>query len=98
MYKTKEEAQAARAKKNPRFAKLLKDIAADFIKTVSSNKTTRKIYDARMDICKKCDFFTKWKRCTRCGCFMNKKAQYEGASCPLGKWNIKGDSYAESKR
>lgn len=40
---------------------------------------------ARMDICKACQFFRE-PRCTRCGCFMDKKVHFESSQCPVNKW------------
>lgn len=41
--------------------------------------------EARMNICKTCEFFTG-ERCTKCGCFMTTKVNLDAASCPLNKW------------
>jgi hypothetical protein len=41
--------------------------------------------EARMNICKACEFFTG-ERCTKCGCFMTAKVNIDAASCPLNKW------------
>lgn len=46
--------------------------------------TAEKAY-ARLEICKTCEFF-KDTRCLKCGCFMEKKAHIELASCPVNKW------------
>jgi hypothetical protein len=40
---------------------------------------------ARLDICAACEFFNK-DRCSKCGCFMNKKAHLDAAQCPMNKW------------
>jgi hypothetical protein len=40
---------------------------------------------ARLDICATCEFFNQG-RCTKCGCFMNKKAHLDAAQCPMNKW------------
>jgi hypothetical protein len=40
---------------------------------------------ARMDICKGCEFFRE-PRCTKCGCFMDKKVHLESSQCPTNKW------------
>ena len=50
----------------------------------------------RLEICKQCPFF-KYDiknpetdiadgRCLKCGCFMNTKAHWAHAECPIGKW------------
>ena len=40
---------------------------------------------ARLDICAGCEFFSQG-RCSKCGCFMDKKAHLEAAQCPINKW------------
>ena len=40
---------------------------------------------ARLDICASCEFFSQG-RCSKCGCFMDKKAHLEAAQCPINKW------------
>ena len=50
----------------------------------------------RLEICRQCPFF-KYDmenpetgiadgRCLKCGCFMNTKAHWAHAECPIGKW------------
>ena len=56
----------------------------------------QEIAEARWDICKQCPYLLydetnpdtnkKDGRCTKCGCFMNIKAHYATAECPIGKW------------
>ena len=40
----------------------------------------------RLEICKKCEFFTEKSSCEVCGCFMKHKVKIPQASCPVGKW------------
>ena len=41
----------------------------------------------RINICKRCIFFNrKWKRCDKCGCFIEIKARIPMFHCPIGKW------------
>jgi hypothetical protein len=41
----------------------------------------------RLEICNSCDFFDKsQKRCRKCGCFMNIKAQFRNVQCPIKLW------------
>ena len=50
----------------------------------------------RLEICRQCPFFKYDKenpetgiadgRCAHCGCFMNTKAHWASAECPIGKW------------
>lgn len=47
--------------------------------------TTAEKAAARMDICKGCEFF-RAPRCTKCGCYMDKKVHLESSQCPTNKW------------
>ena len=70
----------------------------DFIKTINSAKVSKDIYGKRLDICNQCEYLTKRTRCTQCGCFMNKKAQYQRATCPINKWEeTKGEENGKKK-
>lgn len=40
---------------------------------------------ARMQICQGCEFYRD-TRCLKCGCFMEKKAHLDAATCPINKW------------
>lgn len=50
----------------------------------------------RLEICRQCPFFKYDQRnpetgvadgrCLKCGCFMNTKAHWAYAECPIGKW------------
>lgn len=42
--------------------------------------------DHRLEICKKCDLFTKRNTCEACGCYMIGKVKIPQARCPIGKW------------
>lgn len=45
------------------------------------------VFERRMSICKDCPFFIQEsKRCSKCGCFMEKKAMFKKTKCPEGKW------------
>lgn len=45
------------------------------------------VFERRMSICKECPFFIQEsKRCSKCGCFMEKKAMFKKTECPIGKW------------
>jgi hypothetical protein len=55
------------------------------------NPMTRKVSDdissQRLEICKTCpNLIELTMQCKKCGCFMNAKAKYEAAKCPIGKW------------
>ena len=48
----------------------------------------------RLEICKECDSYNATTtQCLECFCFMNVKALWPFADCPLGKW----ESYKEEK-
>ena len=58
-----------------------KNVAIGFIKTgklLTNNEN-------RMDICKKCDYFSGDK-CKKCGCKINLKTLLLFANCPMNKW------------
>ena len=42
-------------------------------------------YVERLMWCSSCEHQQEY-RCTECGCFLNKKAQWRSEDCPLGKW------------
>ncbi len=55
------------------------------------NPMTRKVSEdtlnKRLDICKSCpNLIQLTNQCKKCGCFMNAKAKYEAAKCPIEKW------------
>lgn len=41
--------------------------------------------NARLAICQGCEFYTQ-RRCIKCGCFMEAKAQFVAAICPINRW------------
>jgi hypothetical protein len=52
-----------------------------------TKKVSNEISSNRLSICNGCPEFIKIsKQCKKCGCFMEAKAKYEEAKCPLGKW------------
>jgi len=45
------------------------------------------VVQKRVDICNSCEFLQKSQnRCTKCGCYMDKKVNLASAYCPLNKW------------
>ena len=46
----------------------------------------RDVAEYRMSVCEGCELFTKHRRCSSCGCFMDVKTKVAGASCPENKW------------
>ena len=49
----------------------------------------RKIADERMAICKTCEHLENFRRCNKCGCFMDAKTMFMDSECPLDKWGSK---------
>lgn len=48
---------------------------------------TEEVYNARMNICKGCEFFRHSdNRCSQCGCFMEAKTRFKSTHCPIHKW------------
>jgi hypothetical protein len=43
--------------------------------------------DARIRTCKMCAHMNEWNICQKCNCWMPLKIKFEGALCPLQKWN-----------
>lgn len=43
-------------------------------------------YQERLSICQECEYYSKSKRCKKCGCFIESKARIAIAKCPLQKW------------
>ena len=42
--------------------------------------------ERRLDICRTCEFFTKYEVCRKCGCAMRAKTRLDRAFCPVHKW------------
>lgn len=50
-------------------------------------RSEQDIIDARLEICKVCEFYrARTNQCRKCGCFMKLKTKLEHAKCPIGKW------------
>lgn len=47
---------------------------------------SEQVQNERMDICKKCPWFSKLKICKKCGCVMPAKTKLKSARCPDGRW------------
>lgn len=43
--------------------------------------------DARIRKCRMCEYLTEWNICEKCNCWMPVKIKFEGAMCPLNKWD-----------
>lgn len=46
------------------------------------------LYNKRIAICNKCDFYSKYKICTKCTCPGAGKARSPKSICPIGAWEI----------
>jgi len=46
----------------------------------------KEVVDERMDMCNKCEDYTKLRLCSNCMCFMPYKTKLSFAKCPKGKW------------
>ena len=50
---------------------------------------TEEIHQHRLSICTACPaYIPDKKRCSKCGCFMEKKTMFKKTECPLGKWPL----------
>lgn len=67
----------------------LKDVIADHImnKVVKASRIKRL---KRISVCRQCEYLIKplggIQQCSKCGCFIVKKAEYYKSTCPIGKW------------
>lgn len=53
----------------------------------NSLRITSEEANARLEICKSCEFFnTLQQRCGKCGCYMAVKTYLKAEKCPIGKW------------
>ena len=58
--------------------------SAEYVKSGMENLDA-KDYNVRLKICQDCPF-RKDSTCTKCGCFINVKAQWKSADCPDNRW------------
>ena len=63
------------------------NFAAAVTKYVKSGmqNTLEEDFAERMKICEGCEWRSN-NRCMKCGCFIDKKASWASADCPIGKW------------
>jgi len=47
---------------------------------------TSTLSEQRMQICRPCEFYSRWGRCVRCGCVLAVKTRVPSMKCPIGKW------------
>tara|TARA_B100000029_G_scaffold284648_4_gene278483 strand:+ start:5870 stop:6244 length:375 start_codon:yes stop_codon:yes gene_type:complete len=62
------------------FAKAVGAYVKSGMKNVSEEE-----FAERMSICDTCEW-RSGSRCMKCGCFVDKKASWASADCPIGKW------------
>lgn len=52
-----------------------------------AKESDKAVVAARYAICEECPFFNaQFKKCRKCGCFMQLKTTLHRAKCPEGKW------------
>jgi len=68
------------------FPPKIKSFFSTLIPWIKKGFKISKLGEYRLELCKKCEFFTERKSCEVCGCHMEWKAKIPQASCPLGKW------------
>lgn len=48
-------------------------------------KADPKVYEARLDACKECEYLSKGT-CNACGCYVELRAAGKGSRCPYKRW------------
>lgn len=83
--------------KLPSAARMAGNLAIALTEHVATggNKTSKKKFEKRLEVCSMCSHRTD-KRCSVCGCFVDKKASWDESVCPIGKWDIE-DTKKETK-
>ena len=98
----KTEQMLAGEKKLPPATQIVRNLAVDHWRSLKAFIkgeqviVSQEIAEQRWEICKQCPYLKydetnpdtnkKDGRCTECGCFMNVKAHYATAKCPIEKW------------
>lgn len=77
----------------PSWTQMAKNLGQSIINNVQSVaagnalKISKEDADARLSICKGCEFFnSQQERCGKCGCKMAVKTYLKAEKCPVGKW------------
>lgn len=79
-------------------AKFAWDVMKESIFNGTALHVSDEIYNERLDICKKCDWYDpEQNRCKECGCFLGEKARWSLDSCPVGKWSSNSDTFVNEK-
>ena len=68
-------------------AKFTFEVVQDTVSLTGNPLIPKDEYKERLKICATCEhFILKNKRCKQCGCFMESKAKFTIAKCPIQKW------------
>lgn len=68
-------------------AKFTFEVVQDAVTLTGNPFVEKDTYKDRLKICATCEhFILKNKRCKQCGCFMESKAKFTMAKCPIQKW------------
>ena len=68
-------------------AKFTFEVVQDAVTLTGNPFVEKDTYKERLKICSTCEhFILKNKRCKQCGCFMESKARFSIAKCPIQKW------------
>lgn len=68
-------------------AKFTFEVVQDAVTLTGNPFVEKDTYKDRLKICATCEhFIQKSKRCKQCGCFMESKAKFTMAKCPIQKW------------
>lgn len=57
------------------------------LRWINSPRVSRETSDARLAVCRDCEFLTRAKICEKCGCVMPLKVTRKAAKCVIGKWS-----------
>jgi len=68
-------------------AKFTFEVVQDAVTLTGNPFVEKDTYKDRLKICATCEhFILKNKRCKQCGCYMESKAKFTIAKCPIQKW------------
>jgi len=84
--------------KLPSVAKMAGNLAIALTEHVAtgSKVASKKKFEKRLEACSMCPHRTD-KRCSVCGCFVDKKAKWNESVCPIGKWDLEDSTKKETK-
>ncbi|MBO4910763.1 MAG: hypothetical protein J5476_15930 [Lachnospiraceae bacterium] len=66
--------------------KLLAEVRQAIDRLGEDMKTSSEVYEARLDICRSCDYLNDGT-CGACGCYVELRAAAKTGKCPYKKWN-----------